>query len=105
MSAAAAESALVATVREKLTKALSPLLLDIQDLSGGTCDGAKLEVLVVSDSFEGVPLLQRHRSVQELLADEMQSSIHALTIKAMTKAQYGTKFGEEALKKLAEPSK
>ena len=61
------------------------------DLTDGSCDGnAKLELVVVSEQFEGVPLLQRHRKVNAALSDYMDQ-IHALTIKAWTPAQYQAK--------------
>lgn len=58
--------------------------------SAEECDGnAKLELLVVSSEFENVPLLQRHRKVNECLADFMPR-IHALSLKTWTPAQYET---------------
>jgi stress-induced morphogen len=62
------------------------------DISGGSsCDGGyKLELIVVSTKFDGVPLLKRHRMVNEVLAEEM-SRIHALTMKTWTPAQYESK--------------
>ena len=62
------------------------------DTSGThSCDGnAKLEVIIVSDKFEKISLLQRHRMVNECVAEYM-SQIHALSIKAWTVQQYETK--------------
>ena len=49
-------------------------------------------VTVVSKDFENVPLIQRHRLVNETLADEMNAekggTIHALAIKAKTPEQW-----------------
>jgi len=45
---------------------------------------------VVSDKFEGVPLLKRHRMVNDVLVEEMKL-IHALTMKTWTPAQYESK--------------
>ncbi len=68
---------------------LQPVTLcTVLDESGGC--GSKFSLLVVSARFEGVPLLDRHRTVQGILADEMKS-IHALQIKAYTPAVYETK--------------
>jgi BolA protein len=66
--------------------------VDCIDTTGGhSCDGGyKLDVVVVSESFVGVPLLKRHRLVNEALADLMPR-IHALTIKAWTPEQYEQK--------------
>ena len=58
---------------------------------GSDCDGnAKLELLVVSSQFDGIPLLQRHRKVNAAL-EEFMPKIHALTIKAWTPTQYEAK--------------
>ena len=57
----------------------------------GTCDGAKLELVVVSTKFEGVPLLKRHRMVNDILKTELEGKIHALTMKTWTPAQYESK--------------
>ena len=56
--------------------------------------GAKLYLIVVSDeSFNKVPLLQRHRKIQKVLKEEGlgMDLIHALTIKAWTVAQWEKK--------------
>jgi stress-induced morphogen len=57
------------------------------DFSNDVCDGAKLDVLVVSSKFEGKSPLVRHRLVNSTLSDFM-NQIHALTIKTMTPDQY-----------------
>jgi stress-induced morphogen len=47
---------------------------------------------VVSKKFDGVPLLKRHKMVNQMLSEELSSNkIHALTIKAWTPAQYEAK--------------
>ena len=78
-------------VHEKLVTEFAALNVKVVDNSDNHCQGgAKLEVLVVSDAFESVPLLQRHRKVNACL-DEFMVDIHALTIKAYTPAQYELK--------------
>jgi BolA protein len=46
------------------------------------------KVLIVSDGFEGLGLVDRHRRVQDALRDELRSGLHALTIRALTPAQW-----------------
>lgn len=46
------------------------------------------KVVVVSQAFDGVGLVQRHRKVNELLAAELTSGLHALSIHALTPAQW-----------------
>lgn len=83
----------MATVESVVSRLQSSPLAPLQhiaceDVSGGC--GAKFELVVVSGTFEGKPLLARHREVQTILSEEMKS-IHALTIKALTPAQYEAK--------------
>jgi stress-induced morphogen len=67
---------------------LKAVHVDIVDFSDDHCNGAKLELVVVSDEFEGLPLLKRHRKVNEVLGDLLKEKIHAITIKAWTVSQY-----------------
>jgi len=62
-------------------------------ITGSGCDGgAKVEIVVVSTKFEKLPLLKRHRLVNEVFAEELKNeSIHALSVKAYTPAQYESK--------------
>jgi stress-induced morphogen len=49
--------------------------------------GAKFNALIVSPKFDGLQLLQRHRLVNDVLAQELKS-IHAFTMKTLTPNQY-----------------
>ena len=65
-----------------------PVAVEIVDNSDGLCDGgAKLEVLVVSEAFDKLPPLKRHRMVNDCLKDLMPQ-IHALSLKTYTPEQY-----------------
>jgi len=46
------------------------------------------KVVVVSASFEGMKPLERHRAVNEALAEELGSGVHALSIVAKTEKQF-----------------
>ena len=46
------------------------------------------KVVIVSDQFEGLPLIQRHRLVNSVLEDELKNDIHALSIQAKTPVQW-----------------
>ncbi|XP_063677035.1 bolA-like protein 1 [Bolinopsis microptera] len=48
------------------------------------------KVLIVSEKFEGTPLIKRHREVNSLLAEELQGGVHALSIVAKTPTQWGS---------------
>ncbi len=51
-------------------------------------DGSHFAALVVSDEFEGMRPLQRHQLVYKTLGDRVGREIHALTIRALTPAEY-----------------
>lgn len=55
-----------------------------------TGDGRHFEVMVISDAFEGLSLLKRHRMVLDTVNTEIASDeLHALSIKAHTRAEKG----------------
>ncbi|MBN3311863.1 BOLA1 protein, partial [Atractosteus spatula] len=79
-------------IRAKLSRALAPAHLEVRNESHlhAVPPGSEshFRVLVVSERFEGLPLLQRHRLVNEALRDELAASVHALAIQAKTPAQW-----------------
>ena len=79
----------VAMIREKLTAALAPIHLEIQDDSakhaghvGARDGGGHFNVHIVSAAFAGKSPIERHRLVYGALGDAMQREIHALSIQA-----------------------
>ena len=53
-----------------------------------TGDGSKFEARVVSDEFEGLSTLKRHKMVYAVLDEHIKSgAIHALTIKTFTQTE------------------
>jgi len=53
-----------------------------------TADGSKYTAIVVSDEFEGKTMVAEQKMVYALVNEHIQSgAIHALTIKAYTKAE------------------
>lgn len=74
-----------ADVRQAIEDKLAPSYLHVHDFSDGC--GAKFDVYVVSSTFEGKKLLERHRLVNEALSSLM-SDIHAVTLKTMTPEQH-----------------
>lgn len=79
---------------EQALQTLQPELIDIEDDSAshaghaGNTGGGHYNLLIVSEAFAGLSLIQRHRLVFEQVDDLMQSQIHALSIKAKTPAEY-----------------
>jgi acid stress-induced BolA-like protein IbaG/YrbA len=57
-----------------------------------TADGSKYTAIVVSDEFEGKTMVAEQKMVYALVNEHIQSgAIHALTIKAFTKAEWAEK--------------
>ena len=50
----------------------------------GATEGTHFELTIVSNLFAGKTLVARHRMIYELLAELMQTRIHALKIDART---------------------
>jgi BolA protein len=74
---------------------LNPAYLDLQDDSAshaghaGNTGGSHYTVTIVSEAFNDLALIKRHRLVYEAVGDLMTNDIHALSIKAKTPAEYG----------------
>lgn len=77
-------------IRERLTKAFAPEIIEIIDDShkhaghASAKGGGHFAVRIVSPAFAGKSLVQRHRMVYEAMGELMQHEVHALTIKAET---------------------
>lgn len=79
-------------IRQKLHEALAPAELDVTDESARHAGhaGARPEgethfrVRIVSRAFEGLSRVARQRRVHEILADELRTHVHALSIEAST---------------------
>ncbi|PVU95247.1 hypothetical protein BB559_002811, partial [Furculomyces boomerangus] len=64
-----------AFIENKLTEKLGATLVDVVDVSGGC--GQMFEIVVVSPSFVGIPLIKR--MVNEAISNEI-SQIHGFTL-------------------------
>ncbi|MGE3769770.1 MAG: BolA family protein [Bdellovibrionales bacterium] len=74
---------------EKLTAALQPVRLDVRDIShlhaghAGAGDGKNethFTISIDSPALAGKSRVQQHRAINDLLADEFASGLHALSI-------------------------
>ncbi len=97
------EGPIATIIREKLTIALSPTLLEIEDDSWrhaghhheGGMDAkpggeSHFNVRIVSAAFEAMNRVARQRAVNTAVATELAGPVHALSIKAMTPAEAAT---------------
>lgn len=96
------EGPIATIIREKLTAGLSPARLEIEDDSGrhaghhheGGVDGraggeSHFNLLVVSTVFDGLSRVQRQRTINALLREELAGPVHALSIRALTPDEAG----------------
>ncbi|CAL5184896.1 unnamed protein product [Lathyrus oleraceus] len=81
-------------IKSKLQSSLEATVLDVDDVSYQHAGHAAMKdtsdkethfnLKIVSPKFEGQSLVKRHRMVYDLLSDELQSGLHALSIVAKT---------------------
>ena len=84
-----------AVIEQKLGAGLSPELLEIVDEghlhaghAGARSGGGHFALTVVSAEFQDMTMMQRHRLVYKLLAQEMKDSIHALALTTLTPQEW-----------------
>jgi BolA protein len=84
-------------IETKVREALSPTHLEVLDESHthSVPPGAEshFRVLVVSERFSGQGLVARHRSIHELLREELQGGLHALALHTWTPEEWYDKGG------------
>jgi BolA family transcriptional regulator, general stress-responsive regulator len=81
-----------ATIAEKLTQAFAPVALEVVDQShlhaghAGARPGGETHfaIHIVSAAFLGKSRLERHRMINDALAGELKTRVHALAIRAAT---------------------
>ncbi len=86
-------------IERKLTEALAPVLLEIEDDShrhaghaGAHPDGGgetHFNVRVVSSAFADMNRVARQRAVYSVLADELNERVHALSLTTQTPEEAG----------------
>lgn len=78
-------------ITKKLRQAFAPVVLEVVNDSarhrghGGSpgTGESHFSIKVVSDRFAGKSRVERHRMVNEVLADELKGPVHALAISAL----------------------
>lgn len=83
-------------LRAKLNQALAPQQLEIHDDSAkhsghaGAREGGEshFSIRVVSGRFEGLNRVARQRLINAALAEELAGPVHALSLQALTPAEY-----------------
>ena len=72
------------SITHKLSEALTPAYLSVEDESHmhsvGPGAQSHFKVIVASAEFSGKSLVDRHRMVNRILAEELAGSVHALAL-------------------------
>lgn len=80
------------TIYSKLVGTFAPVHLEVineshrHNVPAGS--ESHFKVIIVADLFDGQTLVARHRSVNSLLSDELQSGVHALSLHTKTPAEW-----------------
>jgi len=86
------------TIEQKLADALELAHLEVVNESNSHNVPANSEthfkVSLVSKTFEDKKLIERHRMVNLLLADELAGPVHALAMHTYTEAEWQKRHGE-----------
>lgn len=80
------------TIKQKLSKAFSPVVIEVDDEShrhkghAGARPGGEshFRIRLISAAFEGLPRLARQRAVNDVLKSELAGQIHALAMTTLT---------------------
>jgi stress-induced morphogen len=76
------------TIRARILTALPDATVSVRDSTG---TGDHFAVSVVSISFEGKGLVDRHRMIYAALGGAMQNEIHALALETQTPVEQARK--------------
>ena len=87
-------------IERKVLDALSPERMRIDNDSSrhaGPATDSHFRLVIVSNTFEGLNSVKRHRMVYKCLSEELAGPVHALQLKCLTPAEYEAADGEVAL--------
>lgn len=81
-------------IQQRLVTQLAPIVCELQDVSeahrghAGAASGAgHFSLTIVSEKFEGLNRISRHRLVYDAVGDLMHTEIHALLIRALSPSE------------------
>ena len=86
-------------LKQILIQNFSPLFIEIVDESkrhtahaeAQKSAGGHYKIVLVSQCFEKISLVERHRMVHRILQNEWEGSIHALSLSALTPGEWEKK--------------
>jgi BolA protein len=89
---------ITARIEEKLRVALDPIEMELKNVShlheghsgdNGTGE-SHFQLFIVSKKFEDMSRVNRQRMIYDILKEDMKSSVHALSIKALSESDYNS---------------
>ena len=87
-----------ANIEEKITQALQPEYLEVANESHmhNVPPGSEshFKVTVVTSEFDNKMLVARHRILNQLLKEELDGPVHALSLHTLTPTEWQEKNGE-----------
>ncbi len=84
-----------ANIESKLGKAFNTKHIEVineSHMHAGPATESHFKVVLVADDFAGLNLVKRHQKVYQLLAQELDSTIHALALHTYTEDEWQAKF-------------
>ena len=90
-----------AIIEQKLAQGINAKHMEVVNESGNhnvpPGSESHFKVVLVSEDFADKKLLQRHRMINELLAEELKNNIHALAIHTYTEEEWKAIHGNAPL--------
>lgn len=87
-------------IETKVNQALAPEVLEVTNESNrhSVAPGSEthFKLVIVSAEFANQSRVQRHRTVNTLLAEELQRGVHALSLKLYTPTEWDEREGKVA---------
>lgn len=84
-------------IEQRLRSEFAPLHLAVENESHmhnvPAGSESHFRVVLVTEAFDGKPLVQRHRAVNRALAEQLQGAVHALALHTMTPEEWFDKGG------------
>lgn len=86
-------------IEQKLLAAFEPVFLDVINESANhnvpAGSESHFKVVIVTEAFNGMRLLQRHRAVNAIVAAELAEKIHALALHTYTPSEWYEYYAEK----------
>tara|TARA_B100000959_G_C14837761_1_gene564665 strand:+ start:490 stop:732 length:243 start_codon:yes stop_codon:yes gene_type:complete len=72
-------------IKEKIHASIDNAQIDVKDTNG---TGNHFSILVISDIFNDMSLIERHKIIHQCLKKYISNEIHAIQLKTLSKKEY-----------------